>query len=66
MTITEFARAIDYTVSAVSGVELGRFNGSPNFLRAAAKVLNCSVAEITDGRVEDARLANRVETEAIA
>ncbi|WP_433893080.1 helix-turn-helix domain-containing protein [Streptomyces sp. CA-111067] len=49
LTIVEFAQLISYSQNHVSQVELGRLNAGPQFLRAAADILNCSLGDITNG-----------------
>lgn len=63
MTVSEFARTIGYSVGSVSSVELGYQNGGPEFIRLAAKVLRCKVKDITNGRIEHARVAGRLTSE---
>lgn len=48
LTVTEFARQAGYSLNHVSQVELGRLPGGPRFRRAAAQLLGCAVADITE------------------
>ena len=47
MTLTEFARQSGYSVTHVCQVELGNNNAGPRFLRSAARILACEIADIT-------------------
>lgn len=49
MTLTEFTRRTGYSKNHVSLVELGKHNAGPRYLRNAAELLGCEIAEITDG-----------------
>ncbi|MCW5252247.1 helix-turn-helix domain-containing protein [Streptomyces sp. SHP 1-2] len=51
MTGVEFAKTTGYDANYVSQIELGNLNGGPRFQRAAAKVLDCTIADITAGSV---------------
>ncbi|HEY5832425.1 helix-turn-helix domain-containing protein [Streptomyces sp.] len=47
LTLTEFARRAGYTLTHVSQVELGHSNAGPRYLRTAAGILCCEIADIT-------------------
>lgn len=51
MTLTEFAKKAGYTLTHASQIELGNSNAGPRYLRAAARILDCNIEEITDGSV---------------
>jgi transcriptional regulator with XRE-family HTH domain len=55
MTLTEFAAAAGYALNSVHMIEVGKANGGPKFIRAAAKILGCEIADITDGLTQDRR-----------
>jgi transcriptional regulator with XRE-family HTH domain len=47
LTATEFAQKTGYGLNHVSQVELGYRNAGPRYLRKAAKLLGCKIADIT-------------------
>lgn len=47
MTLTEFAQKTGYTLSWASNVERGVVNAGPRYLRQAAEILDCEIADIT-------------------
>lgn len=49
MTQDEFAQMVGYSANYVCKLERGRSNAGPRFLRAAAQVFGCEIAEITNG-----------------
>ncbi|RDG34673.1 helix-turn-helix domain-containing protein [Streptomyces corynorhini] len=49
LTATEFAARSGFSLTHVSQVELGNSNAGPRYLRAASRILNCEIREITDG-----------------
>ncbi len=51
MTLTEFAKLAGYSLNHVSMVELGNSNAGPRYLRKAAEILGCKIADITDGMI---------------
>lgn len=51
MTQEQFARRIEFSVTHVSQIERGKSNGGLRFLRQAAKILGCEIAEITSGPI---------------
>lgn len=51
MTIVEFATATGYNPNHVSQIELCNVNAGPRFHRAAASLLGCDIADITDGPI---------------
>jgi DNA-binding XRE family transcriptional regulator len=55
LTLTEFAQQVGYAMNSVYMIEVGRANGGPKFIRAAARVLGCEIEDITDGLREDPR-----------
>ena len=55
LTLTEFAEQVGYAMNSVYMIEVGRANGGPKFIRAAARVLGCEIEDITDGLREDPR-----------
>lgn len=48
----ELARRSGVSQACISGIESGRFSGSPDTRRAIAEVLNCRIAEI-DGTLSE-------------
>lgn len=60
LTQVEFAERIQYHHKYVSDVERGVENAGPDFLVAAARVLDCGIEDITDG-VIPRRTADRAE-----
>ncbi|MFB9832509.1 helix-turn-helix domain-containing protein [Actinoallomurus acaciae] len=55
LTLTEFAAQVGYAMNSVYMIEVGRSNGGPKFIRAAARVLGCEIEDITDGPREEPR-----------
>jgi transcriptional regulator with XRE-family HTH domain len=55
LTLKEFAEQVGYAMNSVYMIEVGRANGGPKFIRAAARVLGCEIEDITDGLREDPR-----------
>lgn len=51
MTVTAFAEMAGYSLNHVSQIELGKTNGGPRFLKKAANILDCEIADITDGNL---------------
>jgi transcriptional regulator with XRE-family HTH domain len=49
MTQEDLARRMAFSVTHVSQVERGISNGGPRFLREAAQILGCDIADITCG-----------------
>ncbi|GAA4513214.1 hypothetical protein GCM10023191_079980 [Actinoallomurus oryzae] len=49
LTLTEFAQQVGYAMNSVHLIEVGKANGGPKFIRAAARVLGCEIEDITDG-----------------
>lgn len=47
MTLTQFAERTGYSLNYASQVELGNSNGGPKYLRAAAELFACEVADIS-------------------
>lgn len=47
LTLTEFAGLVGYALNSVHLIEVGKSNGGPKFIRAAARVLDCEIEEIT-------------------
>jgi transcriptional regulator with XRE-family HTH domain len=47
LTLTEFAGLLGYAVNSVHMIEVGKSNGGPKFIRAAASILGCQIADIT-------------------
>lgn len=47
LTLTEFAHLLGYAVNSVHLIEVGKSNGGPKFIRAAAHVLGCRIEDIT-------------------
>ncbi|MEV7867430.1 helix-turn-helix transcriptional regulator [Streptomyces sp. NPDC088124] len=48
MTLTHFAEKAGYCLNHASMVEIGRSNGGPKYLTAAAHILGCEIADITE------------------
>jgi transcriptional regulator with XRE-family HTH domain len=59
LTLTEFATQVGYAVNSVHLIEVGKANGGPKFIRAAAQVLGCKIEDITDGLKEKRRSTAR-------
>lgn len=59
MTLAEFARASGFSVNHVSQVELGKSNAGPGFLKKAAEILGCQIADITSGSFTRRRAAKK-------
>lgn len=55
LTLKGFAEQVGYAMNSVYMIEVGRANGGPKFIRAAARVLGCEIEDITDGLREDPR-----------
>lgn len=49
LTLAEFARTAGYSVNHVSQVELGKSNGGLRFLRTAAEIFGCDIAQLVSG-----------------
>lgn len=49
LTLTEFAELLGYAMNSVHMIEVGKANGGPKFIRAAARVLGCEIEDITLG-----------------
>ena len=47
ITLTEFAEQAGYALNSVHMIEVGKANGGPKFIRAAARILDCEIADIT-------------------
>lgn len=47
LTLTEFAAEAGYAMNSVHMIEVGKANGGPKFIRAAARVLGCDITDIT-------------------
>ncbi|MFE2940982.1 hypothetical protein ACFXKG_18255 [Streptomyces sp. NPDC059255] len=48
MTLTHFAKTTGFCLNHASMVEIGRSNGGPRFLKAAANTLGCEIADIVE------------------
>ena len=46
LTLTEFAGLLGYAVNSVHLIEVGKSNGGPKFIRAAARILDCRITDI--------------------
>lgn len=51
ITLVEFAGLVGYAMNSVHLIEVGKANGGPKFVRAAAEVLGCEIEDITAGTV---------------
>jgi transcriptional regulator with XRE-family HTH domain len=51
LTIAEFAHQAEYSAHHISQIELGHENAGPSLLRKAAQLLDCAIADITDGEI---------------
>ncbi len=49
LTLTEFAQQVGSAMNSVHMIEVGKANGGPKFIRAAARILGCEIEDITDG-----------------
>lgn len=52
ITLTEFAAEAGYALNSVHMIEVGKANGGPKFIRAAARILGCEIADITHDYTE--------------
>lgn len=54
LTLTEFAAEAGYALNSVYMIETDKANGGPKFIRAAAKILDCEITDITHEYTEAA------------
>ena len=47
LSLTEFAELAGYAMNSVHLIEVGKANGGPKFIRTAARILDCEIADIT-------------------
>lgn len=46
LSLTEFAAMAGYALNSVHLIEVGKANGGPRFIRAAARILECEIEDI--------------------